>query len=344
MKSNPEFDVSPSDEGSASSYIRRQLFYTPSIVAGVKLDGKTAIVTGSSSGIGLETSRQLLDLGLTKLILAVRNEQKANAVVSELSRGRSLPENAIEVWLLDYSSYDSIIAFTERTRSLERIDIVILNAAMMPVKQTLNPETGHDESVQVNYLGTALLTILMTGVIKDKPESQPARITVTGSDVAAWTKFAEQDNDPLLPALDKPDGWNFTDRHFVTKLLYQLFLRKLEPIVPASVAVINVATPGMVHDSELDRHAAVGVLGKTVAMFQRRIGYTSSVGARHITDAAVRHGSESHGQYLSQQRVKPMAPLVYTSSGEKVAERLWKETMEEFKFANVQDILAGLKK
>jgi hypothetical protein len=88
----------------------------------------------------------------------------------------------------------------------------------------------------------------------------------------------------------------------------------LEPLVPAAVAVINVATPGMVHDSELDRHAAVGVLGKTVAMFQRRIGYTSSVGARHITDAAVRHGSESHGQYLSQQRVKPYVPQSLTVS------------------------------
>lgn len=69
-----KFDISPEKAASISQYLYRQLFvHTPSVSRQeVDLKGKTAIITGSNSGIGLECARQLLDLGLGKLILAVR--------------------------------------------------------------------------------------------------------------------------------------------------------------------------------------------------------------------------------------------------------------------------------
>lgn len=70
----PKFDVTPQKEGSLPSYLHRQLFFTPQPVAGVSVEGKTAIVTGSNCGVGLECSRQLLDLGITTLVLAVRSQ------------------------------------------------------------------------------------------------------------------------------------------------------------------------------------------------------------------------------------------------------------------------------
>lgn len=54
-----------------------QVITKPQIVKGIELHGRTALVTGSNCGVGLETSRQLLDLGVSKLILAVRDEEKA---------------------------------------------------------------------------------------------------------------------------------------------------------------------------------------------------------------------------------------------------------------------------
>lgn len=301
-----DFDISPAKEGSILSYLHRQLFFTPREVKNVSLEGKTAIVTGSNCGVGLECSRQLLDLGISKLILAVRSQARGQAAATELSKGRSLKEGSLEVWELDHLSYDSVRAFADRAKTLERIDIVILNAGSLPMKQTINPHTGHDECVQVNYLSSAFLLVLLLDVIKNKQKSLPARITITSSDGAAWTKFSERTNKPLLPSLDTPGkNWSAADRQFLSKLLGQFFVAKLADIVPSSMAVINMATPGMVHDSNISRESKDTLMGKIAEPIRRRVGSTSAVAARLITDAAVNHGVETHGQYLSEQRIKP---------------------------------------
>lgn len=300
-----DFDISPEKEAQVLSFLQRQLFFKPAEVKGVSLDGKTAIVTGSNVGVGLESARQLLDLGVSKLILAVRSDTKGKAAAEDLSQGRSLKEGTIEVWPLDQLSYASVQAFAERTKTLDSIDIVILNAGILPAKQVHAAETGHDEGIQVNYLSTVLLLVLLLAVIKEKPTSQPTRFTLVNSDGAAWTKFGGQDEDALLPALDKPDHWGMPDRNFVAKLLTQLFVTELVKSVPTSLAIINLVTPGMIHDSEMSRETRDGWLGWTVEHIRRRVGSTSAVGARLVVDAAVNHGSESHGQYLSEQKLKP---------------------------------------
>ncbi|CAJ2502424.1 Uu.00g098180.m01.CDS01 [Anthostomella pinea] len=340
------FDVSPEKEGSIVNYFYGQLTQTPAEVKGVDLEGQTAIVTGYNVGIGLECSRQLLDLGLSKLILAVRKENKGKAAAVELSTGRDTPEDTIEVWKLDYSSYDSIRSFVERARTLNRLDIAILNAGILKGKMDFNPDTGHEETVQVNYLSTALLAILLPPVMKAKRSIQQkaGRITITSSDVGAWAAFNERDENPLLPSFARTGTTDLFERNCVTKLLVQLSLVELAKRVPASVAVINAATPMMVHDSQISRETAQSLLGKAKEVFRRRVGYTAGVGSRMITDAAVNHGEETHGQYLGLQKLKPMAPFVYTAEGRRVGELLWKETLAEFSFAGVEDILRDIGK
>lgn len=299
------FDITPEQEGGVLSYLRRQLFFNPVEIKDVSLQGKTAIVTGANVGVGLESARQLLDLGVSKLILAVRNDFKGQTAATDLAKGRNLKDGTIEVWALDLLSYDSVRAFVTRTKTLDRIDIVILNAGILPAKQVIDEKTGHDEGIQVNYLSTVLLLVLLLQIVKDKPASQPTRFTLVNSDGAAWTSFKDQNADRILPALDKPDNWGTPDRNFVAKLLVQLFVTELVKHVPASLAIINIVTPGMIHDSEMSRETRDGWLGWTVEGIRRRVGTTSAVGARLVVDAVVNHGSESHGQYLSEQKLKP---------------------------------------
>ncbi|KAH9887170.1 NAD(P)-binding protein [Xylariomycetidae sp. FL2044] len=340
------FEVTPEKEGSVLNFFFRQLSQTPSEVMGVDLQGKTAIVTGSNVGVGLECSRQLLNLGLSKLVLAVRDVNKGKAARAELMQGQNqnILEGVIEVWPLDYSSYESVLSFVQRSKGLEHLDIVILNAGIMTTKVKINPETGHEETIQTNYLSTALLAILLLPVLISKKSSlMPARITITSSDASAWARFQERNQDPLLPSFDKPGKVNMVERTFVSKLLCQFFITELSRHVPASAVIINASTPGMVHDSDISRDTAGSLLGKLAEVFRRRVGYTAAVGSRMITDAAVKHGEETRGQYLGLQKVKPMAPIIYTPEGERIRALLWKETLAEFSFANVTDILAEIK-
>lgn len=138
--------------GSAARYFYRQLTIKPTPVQNVSLRGKTAIVTGANTGVGFATSRQLLELGLSKLILAVRNEEKGKAAAAKLVSELNLQQDVTEVWKLDLSVYETILSFAERANSLERLDFVVLNAGMWSITREFNPHTGHEEVIQVNYL------------------------------------------------------------------------------------------------------------------------------------------------------------------------------------------------
>jgi NAD(P)-dependent dehydrogenase (short-subunit alcohol dehydrogenase family) len=145
MSTNHQFDLTPEKQASLPRFFYNQLTVKPTEVCDVDLQGKTAIVTGANSGVGFESSRQLLDLGLSKLILAVRNEEKGKAALAKLSQGRTLDVNAIEVWLIDFSDYSSVVSFAERTKSLERLDIVILSVGIFPATP-IYCATGHPTS------------------------------------------------------------------------------------------------------------------------------------------------------------------------------------------------------
>jgi len=303
------FDISPDKEASTRQYLYRQFFVTPRAVShrDVDLNGKTAIVTGSNVGLGLECARQLLDLGLSKLILAVCDESKGETARTFLLKGRNLDASAIQVWKLDLSSYDSVTKFAERASPLEHLDIAMLNAGVYKVELTINPETGFEEDTQVNYLSTALLTLLLLPIMNTKRSgTAPGRITIVSSDTAAWAKFLEKKSDPLLKAFNTNEfKWNMQERYSTSKLLGQLFLFQLATLVAPSVVIIDAANPGFCYGSGLQRDGKGTVLGFIVRVFTRIIGRIVTVGTRALTAAAVKFSDEVHGQYVEDCEIRP---------------------------------------
>ncbi|KAI1086967.1 retinol dehydrogenase 12 [Rostrohypoxylon terebratum] len=286
-----------------SSFLCRQLFERPSLPQ-KDLTGKTIIVTGSNSGVGFECARQLLDLGVSNLILAVRNEAKGKAARTKLLSGWSAPNSTVEIWQLDLESYESIFAFVKRARSLERLDIVVLNA-------------GSKSSTD-----------------------NPSRLAIVSSDLPNWAKFRERNSAPLLPALDKEDNFSQWDRYPTSKLLAQLFVAELAKRISPSIAIITMPNPGLCYDTGLG-HIPGGTWRETLSRLPKRtLGRSASIGARVVTDGAIEH--ESHGQYIGDCKILPKAPLVYTSEGERLSKILWDEIMAELSFADVEDILRGL--
>ncbi|KAL4864892.1 hypothetical protein BDV12DRAFT_200707 [Aspergillus spectabilis] len=326
------------------AFIRRQLFGEPPLVSPreLSLSGKTAIVTGSNTGIGFECCKQLLDLGLSTLIIAVRSESKGEEAKKQLLVLKRNTKCQIEVRKLDLSSYDSITSFVEFTKTLDRLDIAINNAGLNKKNFNLDPKTGHEESIQVNYLGNALFVLLLIPVLQAKNlPGQPGRISFVNSDTPSWAKFKEQNSTPLLPAFDKPENFEMMDRYSTSKLLGQLFLRELAKHVPSSAVIINAPNPGLCKTG-LVREFKGSLFGFFASIFQLLLARTSAVGARSLTDAVVNHGAASHGEYIEDGKAEPMAPFVYKPQGDRVAKQLWQETMDELAFAGVKDIISGL--
>ncbi|KAF4125699.1 Short-chain dehydrogenase [Geosmithia morbida] len=303
--------------------------------------GKTAIVTGSNSGLGLETSRQLLDLGVARLILAVRTVSKGEKAREGLLSGRDASRVQVDVWQLDLLSYDSIIKFAEKAKTLDELDFAILNAGHYRELEHFCEATGYEESVQVNYISTMLLTILLLPILKTKSsQGGPGRLVVVNSDTASWAKFPERGERPLLPIYKrKTENWNHPDRYALSKLLGQLFLHKLVQKIPSSDVIINVINPGLCYGTEIVKDGDGRLLGDLYKLGFRILGKPAAVGSRAIIHSAISFGEESHGQYTEDGEIRPLAPILYTPEGEDVANALWDETLAELPSSPVQEAL-----
>lgn len=113
------------------------------------LAGKTALVTGSSSGLGRSAGEQLLALGLSRLIMGIRDGPKGERVAAALRT--KFPQARVDVWTVEQESYDSVRAFAAHCADdADRLDIVILNAAFA------TPEWRVTENVSPLYTTTPL--------------------------------------------------------------------------------------------------------------------------------------------------------------------------------------------
>jgi NAD(P)-dependent dehydrogenase (short-subunit alcohol dehydrogenase family) len=303
----PSFNISPEKRASRLHFFYRQLFVTPPPVLPSQADltGKTAIVTGANGGLGLETARQLLGLGC-KVILAVRDEKKGEEAREDLARSQKLlSASMIEVWKLDLSSYSSISDFAERAKTLDHLDIAVLNAGLWKVTESFSA-TGYEETIQVNYLSNMLLTLLLLPIIRDKKVGNDAgRIVVVSSDVAAWAKFEERGSEPLLPAFkQKMTKWDDAERYGTSKLLGQIFLSELAKHVPSSAVTVSFANCGFCRGSSLSRQFT-GMARHLLDLMYGLMGRECDVGARTFVHAATTLGQEAHGQYVEDAKVQP---------------------------------------
>lgn len=270
------------------------------------LKGKVAIVTGANSGLGFESARQLLTLGLSHLVVAVRSIGKGKDAASKLSLAN--PAATIDVWALDMESYDSIQTFVRKCDTeLSRIDYTILNAGISRIAFSTTRSTGHETAIQVNHISTILLTILLLPILKAKSiRDNPARLTVVNSVTAHLCKFPNRNQRPLLPSFDdtKITPWDAKERYGVSKLLAQLFLVELTEHVKSDDVIINMVDPGLTKGTGLARDAKGALLVASKAFFAIA-GRPVDRGAATYVDALLGHGKESHGCFLMNTKISP---------------------------------------
>lgn len=124
---------------------------------GQRLDGLTVIVTGASSGLGVETARALA-FGGANVVLACRSVAEGERVAATLRA--ELPEGAgqLEVAALDLADLNSVRAFTEAfLASGRKLDLLVNNAGVMARPFTLTAQ-GIESQLGINYLGHFALT------------------------------------------------------------------------------------------------------------------------------------------------------------------------------------------
>jgi len=128
------------------------------ILRGKDLTGKVAVVTGASSGIGLEVARALSHHGCL-VVMASRNQAKAEKAIQRIQAERS--QAKCEYMPLDLSSLASVKQFVMKLRiKVSSLDFLVLNAGVFGQPYNLTDD-GFEATMQVNYLSHFYLTLLL---------------------------------------------------------------------------------------------------------------------------------------------------------------------------------------
>ena len=205
------------------------------VTAGLNLTGKTAVITGCNSGIGLETMRVLAMRG-AHVIGTARTQEKGQHACAQV-KGRATPV------VLELADFASVAACAETIRAMNvRVDMLILNAGIvMPGVHQVN---GIEQHFLVNHLGHFLLAQRLLDRVT---AADQGRVVVVGSGNHR----------------DAPDGGiQFDDlagkawgrRGYAhSKLANGLFSLELSKRLRGTRATSNCLTPGPV-DTNIRRH------------------------------------------------------------------------------------------
>ncbi len=200
------------------------------------LDGKTCLITGSTSGIGKEIA-----IGLAKMkanvVLVGRNKAKCQATLEEIWRNASIDtnKNQVSYLLADLSSQASIRQLAkEFLYSYESLDILVNNAGVFLSRRFATVD-GIEYTFAVNHLAPFLLTNLLFERIK---ASSPSRI-ITTSSVAHRGARINFDN------LQFEKGrYNGVEAYRQSKLANILFTKELALRLKGSGVTSNCFHPG----------------------------------------------------------------------------------------------------
>jgi NAD(P)-dependent dehydrogenase (short-subunit alcohol dehydrogenase family) len=153
--------------------------------------GRTALVTGANSGLGFQTSLELVRKG-ARVLMACRNPAKADTALGLIRT--QVPGGSVELVSLDLSSLASVEQAAEDvTRRLPHLDLLVNNAGIMAVPQGVTAD-GFELQFGTNHLGHFALTGRLLPLLK--AAEAPRVITVSsGAHVVGKIDFEDLQGD-----------------------------------------------------------------------------------------------------------------------------------------------------
>ncbi|MFJ4919574.1 oxidoreductase [Streptomyces sp. NPDC088725] len=134
--------------------------------------GRTAVVTGANSGIGLVTARELAHRG-ARVILACRSEERGRQAEARITA--EVPSAEVEFMPLDLADLSSVREFATRF-PYERLDLLINNAGVMALPYGTTAD-GFETQFGVNHLGHFALTGLLLPRLLETPGARVVSVS-----------------------------------------------------------------------------------------------------------------------------------------------------------------------
>lgn len=313
-------------------FLREQWTELPISTADVS--DQSLVVVGANVGLGNEAAVHLAQLKPKNLLITSRDEAKCKQSKADVETRSGT--TGIESWPLELSSFDSVRSFVNNFEAKGcTTNALIANAGIATMQYAKTPD-GYETTLQVNYLSTALLSMLMLPhLIKTGTPEHASRLVIVSSEVHylanklkgadKWPSIIETINDEAYCTSSI-----MRDRYNLSKLLEVMFIRELSSRLPTPTLVaVSAVNPGLCH-SRLTRDTDSNPFLKfALRIYKGLLARTTEMGSRTLVHAAIQSGErERHGHYLSSCEVTEESDYALSAEGREVSMRLWHETLK----------------
>ena len=267
-----------------------------------RLDGRRAIVTGASGGLGYEAALGLARRGAT-VVLAARNPDKAEAARRRILA--AVPEADLRFGPLDLADLDAVEQFAEGVARQGAVDILVNNAGVMAFPTRRTTRDGHEEQFATNYLGHFALTARLS----------PALLRAEhGARVVQVASLAHVQGRIALDDLQGTRGYDPWTAYRQSKLAMLVFARELQARADAAGWPIRsvAAHPGWAVTDIISNGPAEGRGGLKPAMMTmafRLLGQSAADGALPLLYAATAPEAAPGGYYGPTGRGERTGPV-----------------------------------
>ena len=269
--------------------------------------GKTVLVTGATSGIGLEASVALARQG-ARVIMVGRNQAKTEAARADVASRSGSKE--VSYLLADFASQASVRALADAVRSrVDRLDVLVNNAGGVNKARTVTAD-GIETTFAVNHLGYFLLTNLLLDLVV---KSAPARVVTVAS---VGHRRGTLDFEDL--GFER-GGYSIMRAYSRSKLANILFANELARRRAGSGVTSNSLHPGSV-DTNIWSGAPLWAK-PIIQVLLRPFFISAEKGGERIVQLAASPELEGvTGKYFEDGKAVDPAPLARDAS---LATRLW---------------------
>src|SRR5271154_3859828 len=197
---------------------------------GISMSGKTVLITGATSGLGLATALLLAERG-AEVVMVGRDRTRSNFMRTEVAKCAA--GNAPILFLADLSSQAEIHRLAERLHGcFSRIDVLINNAAAVFAEREVTTD-GLEKTFAVNHLAPFILTYLVLDLLRAAP---------AGRILTASSEFHSAELD--FSNLQGERRYNWWGAYTRSKLCNILFTYELSRRLAGSTITANCFSPG----------------------------------------------------------------------------------------------------